>query len=107
MATSWLESPVGIVKRSCSVRRTFASSSLIARVPSFTDALGHHALFEGLAKPVRRINAQDFQRLRLRDELQFLKRQFKRALLWVALHVGIELSGGEIAVDHVAFELGH
>src|SRR6202012_1690065 len=105
MATSWPESAVGIVKRSCSVRRTFASSSLIARVPSLTDALGHHALFEGLAKPVCRINAQDSQCLRLRDEFQFLKRQFERALLRVALHVGVELGGGEIAVDHVAFEL--
>src|ERR1700739_2565571 len=99
MATSWLESPLGRVKRSCSVRRTLASSLLIA------SSLSRSRKF--LAERMRRINAQYLHRTRLRNEFQLLERQFQGALLVMSLHVGIELCRGEAAPDHVAFELGH
>src|ERR1700723_959690 len=96
MAASWPESAAGSVNRNCSVRRTFASSVLIAVV-----------LFDVLAEFVARIDAEDAQRLRLRDELQLFEREFERAVPRMTLHVGIELRGGEAAANHVAFQLGH
>src|SRR5271166_5337894 len=68
---------------------------------------GNHTLPKCLTESVAGIDAQNLQRLRLRDEGELLKRQFERPVFWVALHIGIELGGGEIAVDHVAFQLGH
>src|ERR1700687_496836 len=56
---------------------------------------------------MRGIDAENPQRLRLRDEFQLFEREFERAILRVALDVGVELRGGEAAADHVAFELGH
>src|SRR5580700_6399192 len=97
MAMSWDESPVGRVNRICNVRRTFAASSLL--IAKF--------LFESLAESMRGIDAENSQCLRLRDEFKLFERQFDRAILRMALHVGIELGGGKTAADHVAFELGH
>ena len=42
-----------------------------------------------------------------REEFQFLQREGEPLVLGMAVDVGIELRGEEIAVDHVAFELGH
>src|SRR5271155_4372882 len=96
MAASWPESPAGRVNRMCSVRRTFASSSLMLA-----------PLFERAAEPMRGVDAEDSQRIRPRDEFQLLERKLERAVLWMALHIGVELRRREVAVDHVAFQLGH
>src|ERR1035438_4405695 len=105
MVISWPESAPGNVNRKCSVRRTFGSSLSIAWHPSI--AAGRrcagarfrlYALLKRLTERVRRIDAEDLQRFRLRDELQFFERQFERAILRMALHVGVELGGGEAAV---------
>src|SRR3981189_80049 len=42
-----------------------------------------------------------------REELQLLQRKRQIPVLGMAIDVGIELRGEEIAVDHVAFKLGH
>src|ERR1700682_901713 len=42
-----------------------------------------------------------------REEFQFLQRKGKVLVLGMAIDVGVELRGEEIAVDHVAFQLGH
>ena len=42
-----------------------------------------------------------------REEFQFLQRKGEALVVGMAVDVGIELRGEEIAVDHVAFELGH
>ena len=43
----------------------------------------------------------------LREELQFLQGAGEIAVFGMALDIDQELGRGEIAVDHVAFELGH
>src|SRR5882762_6966953 len=42
-----------------------------------------------------------------REELQFLQRKGEALVLGMAVDVGIELRGGEFAVDHVAFQFRH
>src|SRR6516165_4123686 len=42
-----------------------------------------------------------------REELQFLERKGKALVVRMAVHIGKELRREEIAVDHVALELGH
>src|SRR5205807_4975396 len=42
-----------------------------------------------------------------REEFQFLQRKGEPPVIGMAVDVGIELRGEEIAVDHVALELGH
>ena len=42
-----------------------------------------------------------------REERQLLQRAMQRGIVGVAVDVGEELRGGEFALDHVAFELGH
>src|SRR5258708_39855750 len=60
---------------------------------------------ERVAERMRRIDAEDGQFLG--EEGEFLKREHQRAVVGMALDVGIELRGEEIATDHVALELGH
>src|SRR6185369_11245261 len=60
---------------------------------------------EGLAERMRRIDAEDRQFLG--EERQLLQREHQPAVVGMTLDVGIELGGEEIALDHVAFELGH
>src|SRR5215469_17022697 len=68
-------------------------------------ALG--CLLERLAEPVSGVNAKYLQRFRLRHEFELLQRQFERALFRMALDIDIKLRGGEAAIDHIAFQLGH
>src|SRR6202171_1751153 len=42
-----------------------------------------------------------------REEFQFLQREGEVLVLGMAIDVGVELRGEEIAVDHVAFQLRH
>src|ERR1700757_2608439 len=42
-----------------------------------------------------------------REEFQFLQRESEILVIGMAIDVGIEFRGEEIAVDHVAFQLGH
>src|SRR5436190_10764543 len=60
---------------------------------------------EGLAERMRRIDAEDRQLLG--EERQLLQREHEAAVVGMAFDVGIELRGEEIALDHIAFELGH
>src|SRR3954447_16989550 len=60
---------------------------------------------EGLAERMRRIDAEDRQFLG--KERQLLQREHQPTVVGMAFDVGIELGGEEIALDHVAFELGH
>src|ERR1700674_5982725 len=64
-----------------------------------------HLLGETGAKRMRRIDPEDLELLG--EERQLLERERKRAVVGMALDVGIELRGEEIALDHVALELGH
>jgi hypothetical protein len=52
-----------------------------------------------------RIDAENFQLLAKESEL--LERADKRGLFGMGLDVGQKLRGGELAFDHIAFELGH
>src|SRR5947207_428626 len=60
---------------------------------------------EGPAEGMRRIDAQDLHFLGV--ERKLLECEDQVALFGMALDIGIELRGEEIAFDHVAFELGH
>src|SRR6478609_4570490 len=60
---------------------------------------------EGSPERVRRIDAQDLHFLGV--ERKLLEREDQVALFGVALDIGVELGGEEIALDHVALELGH
>src|SRR3954447_2447894 len=42
-----------------------------------------------------------------REEFQFFQRESEALVVRMAVDIGVELGGEEIAVDHVAFELGH
>src|SRR5258705_4534928 len=42
-----------------------------------------------------------------REEFQLLQRKGEALVVGMAVDVGIKLRGEEVAVDHVAFELGH
>src|SRR4051812_940134 len=57
---------------------------------------------EGFAKRMRRIDAEDRQLLG--EERKLLQREHEAAVVGVALDIGIELRGEEVALDHVAFE---
>src|SRR5919202_5409663 len=67
------------------------------------------ALGRGLAdigaERTRRIDAQDLQ-LR-REKGQFLESEAQAPVLRMALHVGIELGGEELAFELIRLELGH
>src|SRR5947209_18690943 len=69
------------------------------------DHPGLYLLLEGGPERMRRIDPEDLQLLG--EERQLLERQRERAVVWMAFDVGIELRGEEIALDHVALELGH
>src|SRR3954467_3880885 len=60
---------------------------------------------ESSPERVRRIDAQDLHFLGV--ERKFLEREDQVALFGVALDIGVELGGEEIALDHVALELAH
>src|ERR1700687_4357158 len=60
---------------------------------------------ERVAEGMRWVDAKDGQLLGKKGEL--LEREHQRAVVRVALDVGIELRGEEIAANHVALELGH
>src|ERR1700733_4108489 len=57
----------------------------------------HALLVQSHTESMSRIDAQNFQRVRLRDEGELLERQFEPPVLRMTLHVGIELRGGEVA----------
>src|SRR6202041_2308199 len=42
-----------------------------------------------------------------REELQFLQRESEILVVGMTIDIGIEFRGEKIAVDHVAFQLGH
>src|ERR1700732_2319012 len=42
-----------------------------------------------------------------REELQLFQRESEVLVVGMAVDIGVELRGEEVAVDHVAFELGH
>src|SRR5579871_3928127 len=54
---------------------------------------------------VRGIDADDAELAR--EEFQLLQRKGETTVVRMAVDIGIELRGEEIAVDHVALELGH
>ena len=54
---------------------------------------------------MRRVDAEDVELLG--EEGELLQREHQRAVVRVALDVGVELRGEEVAADHVALELGH
>src|SRR3982750_400305 len=60
---------------------------------------------KGRAKRVRRIDAKNLELAR--EELQLFHRKGEPPIVRVALDIGVEHGGEEIALDHVAFELGH
>src|SRR5579872_2021436 len=60
---------------------------------------------EGGAERMSRIDADDAEFAR--EEFQLLQREHEISVVGMAVDIGIELCGEEIAVDHVAFELGH
>src|ERR1700675_421245 len=64
-----------------------------------------HLLGEAGAKRMRRIDPEDLELLG--EERQLLECERERAVVGMALDVGVELRGEEIALDHVALELGH
>src|SRR6202790_989871 len=74
-----------------------------AHRPGMTTLL--RLLAEGRAERMPRIDPDNAKLAR--EEFQFLQRKGKIAVLGMALDVGVKLRGEEIAVDHVAFELGH
>src|SRR3984885_2083368 len=62
-------------------------------------------LAEGRAERMGGIDPDDPEFAR--EELQFLQREGEILVVGMAVDIGIELRGKEIAVDHVAFQLGH
>src|SRR5690242_3402486 len=54
---------------------------------------------------MRRVDAE--HRVLLGEEAELLERKLDVRIVGMALDVGIELRGEEVALDHVAFELGH
>src|SRR5882672_354976 len=60
---------------------------------------------ERRAERMPRIHADDAEFAR--EELQFLQCKGEALVLGMAIDVGIELRGGEFAVDHVAFQFRH
>src|SRR5690349_18040115 len=62
-------------------------------------------LLERLPEWMRRIHAENPQLFG--EKRKLLQRKHQPAVVRVALDVGIKLRGEEIALDHVAFELGH
>src|SRR5262249_31216135 len=62
-------------------------------------------LGEGVAERVRGIDAEHLQLLG--KERQLFEGERESAVVGVAFDVDVELRGEEIALDHVAFQLGH
>src|SRR3981189_3142743 len=60
---------------------------------------------ERRAEFVRRIDAENLHLLG--EERQLLEGEHELAILRMAFDVGVELRGEEVALDHVALELGH
>ncbi len=62
-------------------------------------------LREPLPEFARGVDAEDAQVVG--EEGEFLQRELQRAVVGVAFDVGVELGGGEGAVELVALQLGH
>src|SRR5580704_18792327 len=54
---------------------------------------------------MRRIDAEDFHFLGV--ERQLLESEDQTAIFGMPLHIGVELGGKKVSLDHVAFELRH
>src|SRR5258708_15069945 len=63
------------------------------------------SLAQTRAEGMRRVDAQDGELLG--EEGELLERELQVGIVRVALDVGVELGREEIALDHVALELGH
>src|SRR6266705_169163 len=86
-------------------KSVFMGSGSRADALGRNDHPGLYLLLEGGAERMRRIDPEDLQLLG--EERQLLERERERAVVRMAFDVGIELRGEEIALDHVALELGH
>src|SRR5215468_3065672 len=64
-----------------------------------------HLLAEGRAEGVAGIDADDAEFAR--EEFQLLQREGDALVIRMAVDIGVELGGEEIAVDHVASGLGY
>src|SRR5262245_18522861 len=64
-----------------------------------------HRLLEGRAERMRRIDAKNLHLLGVEREL--LECEHEAAVFGVAFDIRIELRSEEVALDHIAFELGH
>src|SRR6516225_1138456 len=62
-------------------------------------------LAERRAERMARIDADDAEFAR--EEFQLLQREGEPLVVGMAVDIGVKLRGEEIAVDHVALELGH
>src|SRR5436305_10985435 len=62
-------------------------------------------LAKGRAERMTGIDADDAELAR--EELQLFQRERQAPVVGVTVDVGVKLRGEEVAVDHVAFELGH
>src|SRR5579871_5834041 len=67
-------------------------------------ARGWSAAVAGGAELARRIDAEHLDLAA--EEPELLEREAHRALVGMAVGVGVELGGREMAADHVALELG-
>src|SRR3970040_263070 len=56
---------------------------------------------------MRRVDAENLQRIRPGNEFQLVERELEAALRRMPLDIGIELRGREAAADHIALKLGH
>src|SRR5712692_3160040 len=84
-------------------KSVFMGSDSRADALGRNDHPGLYLLLERGAERMRRIDPEDLQLLG--EERQLLERE--RAVVRMAFDVGIELRREEIALDHVALELGH
>src|SRR5438034_2422199 len=83
-----------------------ATAALPASKSRRVRCIGLTFLFlERLAERVRGIDAEDDQLLG--EERKLFECEHQPAVVGMAFDVGIELRGEEVALDHVAFELGH
>src|SRR6185312_16315271 len=64
-----------------------------------------HLFAERRAEGMAGIDADDAEFAR--EEFQLFERKGQRLVVGMAVDIRIELCGEEVAVDHVAFELGH
>src|SRR5262245_46468785 len=92
------------LRRQPKARHPISARDRTLRLPRQSGKRSPVALVGG-AERVRRVDAEDLERAGKEGEL--LERQLEASVLRVALDVGVELRGEEIALDHVALELRH